>query len=113
MGPLIIPVLRKLKMGQTEREDGVKSHLNRSSIVYSLGIIDNAHSQNLRIIRRRESDKRRDISVRASWQRLGGRRLSSDLISLYISILPRSFGYHAFMKNIFASILPYLGIEKE
>ena len=24
MGPLIIPVLRKLKMGQTEREDGVK-----------------------------------------------------------------------------------------
>ena len=27
MGPLIIPVLRKLKMGQTEREEGVKSHL--------------------------------------------------------------------------------------
>ena len=26
MGPLIIPVLRRLKMDQTEREDGVKSH---------------------------------------------------------------------------------------
>ena len=30
MGPLIIPVLRKLKMGQTEREDGVKSHLKKA-----------------------------------------------------------------------------------
>ena len=27
MGPLIIPVLRRLKMGQTERTDGVQSHL--------------------------------------------------------------------------------------
>ena len=27
MGPVVIPFLRKLKMGQTEREDGVKSHL--------------------------------------------------------------------------------------
>ena len=30
MGPLIIPVLRKLKMGQTEREEGVKSHLKKA-----------------------------------------------------------------------------------
>ena len=30
MGPLIIPVLRRLKMGQTEREDGVKSHLKKT-----------------------------------------------------------------------------------
>ena len=29
MGPVIIPILRKLKMGQTEREDGVQSHLKR------------------------------------------------------------------------------------
>ncbi len=27
---LIIPVLRRLKMDQTEREDGVKSHLKKS-----------------------------------------------------------------------------------
>ena len=30
MGPLIIPVLRRLKMDQTEREDGVKSHLKKA-----------------------------------------------------------------------------------
>ena len=30
MGPVIIPFLRKLKMGQTEREDGVKSHLKKA-----------------------------------------------------------------------------------
>ena len=29
-GPLIIPVLRRLKMDQTEREDGVKSHLKKA-----------------------------------------------------------------------------------
>jgi len=29
-GPIIIPMLRKLKMGQTEREDGVKSHLKKA-----------------------------------------------------------------------------------
>ena len=30
MGPVIIPLLRRLKMGQTEREDGVKSHLKKA-----------------------------------------------------------------------------------
>ena len=30
MGPVIIPVLRRLKMGQTEREDGVKEHLKKA-----------------------------------------------------------------------------------
>ena len=30
MGPLIIPVLRRLKMGQTERTDGVQSHLKKA-----------------------------------------------------------------------------------
>ena len=30
MGPVIIPILRRLKMGQTEREDGVKSHLKKT-----------------------------------------------------------------------------------
>ncbi len=29
-GPLVIPVLRRLKMDQTEREDGVQSHLEES-----------------------------------------------------------------------------------
>ncbi len=29
LGPVIIPFLRKLKMGQTERVDGVQSHLKR------------------------------------------------------------------------------------
>lgn len=30
MGPVIIPILRKLKMGQTEREEGVQSHLKKA-----------------------------------------------------------------------------------
>ena len=29
-GPVVIPVLRRLKMDQTEREDGVKSHLKKA-----------------------------------------------------------------------------------
>ena len=32
MGPVIIPILRKLKMGQTEREDGVQSHLKKRGL---------------------------------------------------------------------------------
>ncbi len=38
-GPLIIPVLRRLKMGQTEREDGVKSHLQKAGTPTMGGII--------------------------------------------------------------------------
>lgn len=30
LGPVVIPFLRKLKMGQTEREEGVKSHLKKA-----------------------------------------------------------------------------------
>lgn len=30
LGPVIIPFLRRLKMGQTEREEGVKSHLKKA-----------------------------------------------------------------------------------
>lgn len=30
LGPLVIPVLRRLKMDQTEREDGVQSHLKKA-----------------------------------------------------------------------------------
>ena len=29
MGPVVIPILRKLKLQQTEREDGVESHLKK------------------------------------------------------------------------------------
>ena len=39
MGPLIIPVLRKLKMGQTEREEGVKSHLKKAGTPTMGGVI--------------------------------------------------------------------------
>ena len=39
MGPLIIPVLRKLKMGQTEREDGVKSPLKKAGPPTMGGVI--------------------------------------------------------------------------
>lgn len=30
LGPVIIPFLRKLKMGQTERTEGVQSHLKKA-----------------------------------------------------------------------------------
>lgn len=39
MGPLVIPVLRKLKMGQTEREEGVKSHLQKAGTPTMGGVI--------------------------------------------------------------------------
>lgn len=39
MGPMIIPVLRRLKMGQTEREDGVKSHLKKMGTPTMGGVI--------------------------------------------------------------------------
>lgn len=39
MGPVVIPVLRRLKMGQTEREDGVKSHLKKAGTPTMGGVI--------------------------------------------------------------------------
>lgn len=39
MGPVIIPFLRKLKMGQTEREDGVESHLKKAGTPTMGGVI--------------------------------------------------------------------------
>ena len=39
MGPVIIPVLRNLKMGQTEREEGVKEHLKKAGTPTRGGVI--------------------------------------------------------------------------
>lgn len=39
MGPVIIPILRKLKMGQTERVDGVQSHLKKAGTPTMGGMI--------------------------------------------------------------------------
>ncbi|MEE1314492.1 MAG: phospho-N-acetylmuramoyl-pentapeptide-transferase [Faecalimonas sp.] len=39
LGPVVIPVLRKLKMGQTEREDGVQSHLKKAGTPTMGGVI--------------------------------------------------------------------------
>jgi phospho-N-acetylmuramoyl-pentapeptide-transferase len=39
MGPVVIPILRKLKMGQTEREDGVQSHLEKAGTPTMGGVI--------------------------------------------------------------------------
>lgn len=33
LGPVIIPFLRKLKMGQTERVEGVQSHLKKQELL--------------------------------------------------------------------------------
>ena len=39
MGPVIIPILRKLKMGQTERAEGVQSHLLKAGTPTMGGVI--------------------------------------------------------------------------
>ena len=38
-GPIVIPFLRKLKMGQTEREEGVQSHLKKAGTPTMGGVI--------------------------------------------------------------------------
>lgn len=39
MGPVIIPMLRRMKMGQTERAEGVKSHLKKAGTPTMGGVI--------------------------------------------------------------------------
>jgi len=39
LGPIVIPFLRRLKVGQTEREDGVKSHLKKAGTPTMGGLI--------------------------------------------------------------------------
>ena len=45
LGPFVIPFLRKLKFGQTEREEGVQSHLKKAGtptmggIIFLLGVV--------------------------------------------------------------------------
>jgi len=39
LGPIVIPILRKMKFGQTEREDGVQSHLKKAGTPTMGGII--------------------------------------------------------------------------
>lgn len=39
LGPVVIPFLRKLKMGQTEREEGVQSHLKKAGTPTMGGVI--------------------------------------------------------------------------
>lgn len=39
MGPVVIPILRKLKMGQTERVEGVQSHLKKAGTPTMGGVI--------------------------------------------------------------------------
>lgn len=39
MGPVVIPILRRLKMGQTEREEGVQSHLKKAGTPTMGGVI--------------------------------------------------------------------------
>ena len=38
-GPIVIPILRRLKMGQTEREEGVKSHLKKAGTPTMGGVV--------------------------------------------------------------------------
>ena len=39
LGPVIIPVLRRLKMGQTERKEGVQAHLAKAGTPTMGGVI--------------------------------------------------------------------------
>lgn len=42
LGPIVIPILRKLKMGQTERVEGVSSHLKKAGTPTMGGVIISA-----------------------------------------------------------------------
>ena len=48
LGPIVIPFLRRLKMGQTERELGVQSHLKNERYPY-YGWSDLSHCNNCNI----------------------------------------------------------------
>ena len=51
LGPVIIPFLRRLKMGQTERTEGVQSHLNESRNTYNgWSDLSDRHSDNCIIL---------------------------------------------------------------
>ena len=39
LGPIVIPFLRRLKMGQTERSEGVQSHLKKAGTPTMGGVI--------------------------------------------------------------------------
>ena len=39
LGPVIIPILRRLKFGQTERDDGPQSHLKKNGTPTMGGLI--------------------------------------------------------------------------
>ena len=39
LGPVVIPLLRKMKFGQTEREEGPKSHLKKTGTPTMGGIM--------------------------------------------------------------------------
>ena len=39
LGPVVIPFLRRLKVDQTEREEGVKSHLKKAGTPTMGGVI--------------------------------------------------------------------------
>ncbi len=48
LGPIVIPFLRRLKMGQTERELGVQSHLKKNGTP-TIGKTDLSHCDNCNI----------------------------------------------------------------
>ena len=51
LGPVIIPFLRRLKMGQTERTEGVQSHLKKAGTPTMGGVIlSDRHSDNCIIL---------------------------------------------------------------
>ena len=39
LGPVVIPILKKMKMRQTEREEGVQSHLKKTGTPTMGGVI--------------------------------------------------------------------------
>lgn len=54
LGPIIIPFLRKLKMGQTERVEGVQSHLKKAGTPTMGGIIfSDSYCCNIPVLRKR------------------------------------------------------------
>ena len=55
-GPIVIPILRKLKVGQTVRDDGPQTHLKKNGITLSRRTVSKYREQ-LRIPCQRERRK--------------------------------------------------------
>ena len=68
LGPIVIPYLRKLKMGQTERVEGVQSHLKKAGTPTMVDYFSFVHSSDFPDLRERlPKDYSNPVSYLGIW----------------------------------------------